>query len=444
MTYDYDLFVIGAGSGGVRASRIAASYGAKVALAEESRVGGTCVIRGCVPKKFFVYASHFSESFEQARGFGWDASLPKFNWEMLVKNKNIEIDRLNSIYVRNLNKVGVNIIDGRAIIQDKHHVLINGKSISSKYILIAVGAVPNVADVEGKEHAITSNEAFNLKTLPQQITIYGGGYIALEFAGIFNGLGVDTTLIYRGNKLLKEFDEDIGKHLLEEMIKKGVKIKPNTQITKISPEKNKFKLTYNNQDTQSTDLVMFATGRTPYTGQLGLETAGIKTGAKQEIIIDKYNQTNIDNIYAVGDVTGATQLTPIAIKEGAAVAQTLFNNTPTSVDKSLIPTAIFTQPSVGTIGMSQKQAEENHDVKVYHTIFRPLKHTISNSDEKTMMKLIVDQKSDKILGLHIVGEDAAEILQGFAVAITMGATKADFDKTIPIHPTSAEEFVTFK
>lgn len=445
MTYDYDLFVIGAGSGGVRAARMSASYGAKVAVAEEYRVGGTCVIRGCVPKKLFVYASHYAEDFEEAAGFGWQVGERHFDWSTLIKNKDSEIDRLNAIYIRNLEASGVEIITGRATLKDAHTVLLNGQEITAKYILIAVGATPFLPTIDGIEHAISSNEAFHIETLPQDIIVVGGGYIAVEFAGIFNGLGVNTSLVYRGETILRGFDNEVRHHLAEEMAKKGVQIKTNSDITSIVPKGDGYEVTFQDGSQQTTGLVMYATGRVPLTQDLGLEAAGVATGKKQEILVDARSKTNVDSIYAVGDVTERAQLTPVAIREGAAFAETVFNDNPQEVDHSIIPTAVFSQPPIGTVGMSEEEASAaGYDFHVYGSSFRPMKHTLSGSDEKTLMKLIVDKASDKVLGLHIVGPDSGEMIQAFGIAVTMGATKAQFDATVAVHPTAAEEMVTFK
>ena len=445
MSFDYDLFVIGAGSGGVRAARMSASHGAKVAVAEEYRVGGTCVIRGCVPKKLFVYASHFGEEFEDAAGFGWTVADAKFDWPTLVKNKDAEIDRLNGIYIKNLEASGVEILQGRAIVKDANTVTLDGRDITAKYILVAVGGTPFMPQIEGIEHAISSNEAFHIEALPKDIIVVGGGYIAVEFAGIFNGLGVDTTLVYRGPQILRGFDNEVRDHLAAEMAVKGVSIKTESDIAAITKTDNGYTVTYQDGSTQDTGLVMYATGRVPMTDGLGLENAGVELGAKGEIKVDAYSKTNIDSIYAVGDVTARAELTPVAIREGAAFAETVFNDNPLAVDHSIIPTAVFSQPSIGTVGLGEEAAREaGHEIDVYAASFRPMKNTLSGNPEKTLMKLIVDKADDKVLGLHIVGPDSGEMIQAFGVAITMGATKAQFDATIAVHPTAAEELVTFK
>jgi glutathione reductase (NADPH) len=445
MNYDYDLFVIGAGSGGVRAARMSASHGAKVAVAEEYRVGGTCVIRGCVPKKLFVYASHFAEEFEDAAGFGWTVADAKFDWATLVKNKDAEIDRLNGIYIKNLKASGVEILEGRAVVKDAHTVSLGGRDITAKYILVAVGGTPFMPQIEGIEHAISSNEAFHIDTLPQDIIVVGGGYIAVEFAGIFNGLGVNTTLVYRGEQILRGFDNEVRDHLAAEMTAKGVTIKTESDIAAIRKAKTGYSVTFKDGSSQEAGLVMYATGRVPMTDALGLESAGVELGTKGEIKVDAHSKTNIDSIYAVGDVTLRAELTPVAIREGAAFAETVFNNNPMAVDHSLIPTAVFSQPSIGTVGMGEEAARAaGHAIDVYAASFRPMKNTLSGNAEKSLMKLIVDKATDKVLGLHIVGPDSGEMIQAFGVAITMGATKAQFDATIAVHPTAAEELVTFK
>jgi len=445
MSFDYDLFVIGAGSGGVRAARMSASHGAKVAVAEEYRVGGTCVIRGCVPKKLFVYASHFAEEFEDAAGFGWTVGESRFDWSTLVKNKDAEIDRLNGIYIKNLEASGVEILQGRATVKDANTVTLDGRDITAKYILVAVGGTPFMPPIDGIEHAISSNEAFHIETLPQDIIVVGGGYIAVEFAGIFNGLGVNTTLVYRGEKILRGFDEEVRAHLAGEMAAKGVNIKTESDISAITKTDRGYTVTYKDGRTQETGLVMYATGRVPMTDGLGLENAGVELGAKGEIKVDAHSKTNIDSIYAVGDVTLRAELTPVAIREGAAFAETVFNDNPMAVDHSMIATAVFSQPPIGTVGLSEEDARaKGHDIDVYASSFRPMKNTLSGNGEKTLMKLIVDKADDKVLGLHIVGPDSGEMIQAFAVAITMGATKAQFDATVAVHPTAAEEMVTFK
>ncbi len=445
--YDYDLFVIGAGSGGVRASRIAAEFGARVAVAEEYRVGGTCVIRGCVPKKLFVYASHFSEDFKEARGFGWTVGESSFDWQTLIANKDKEIDRLNGIYIRNLEKSGVEIMDARAVLKDAHtvHLVGGDRDVTADKILIATGAAPFLPDIPGIEHAITSNEAFHLESLPKRIVIVGGGYIAVEFAGIFNGLGVETMQLYRGPSFMRGFDEDLRDLLAEEMIKKGVDLRMNSDIAAIEKKGDELCLMLGNGDELKTDCIMYATGRNPNTGGLGLEEAGVKLGMAGEVVVDEYSKTSIGNIYAVGDVTDRANLTPIAIREGQAFAETVFNDNPTAIDHSIIPTAIFSQPEMGTVGLTEAQARDEYDdVHIYKTAFRQLKGTLSGSQEKTFMKLVVDGASDKVVGVHLMGPASGEMIQALGIAVTLGATKAQFDATIAVHPTAAEELVTLK
>ena len=445
--YDYDLFTIGAGSGGVRASRMAASYGARVAVAEEYRVGGTCVIRGCVPKKLFVYASHIHEEIEDAAGFGWTVEGAKFDWKTLIANKDKEIDRLNGIYIGNLEGSAVEIIEDRAVIKDKHtiHLVNQNRDVTAKTILIATGATPNIHEVPGHELAITSNEAFHLEELPKRVVVAGGGYIAVEFAGIFNGLGSETTLVYRGEEILRGFDNDLRRHLHMEMEKKGVTIRTQVVFEKIEKTDDGLAVTLNDGTVIETDAVMFAIGRVPNTKGLGLENAGVKMSANGTIEVDAYSRTNVDNIYAVGDVTNRANLTPVAIREGAAFAETVFANNPVAVDHSCIPTAVFSTPEIGTVGISEEVARERFDrVDVYKSTFRPMKHTLSGRDERTMMKLVVDPASDRVLGVHMIGPASGEIVQAVGIAVQMGATKAQFDATIAVHPTAAEELVTMK
>ena len=445
--YDYDLFVIGAGSGGVRAARIAASHGAKVAVAEEYRVGGTCVIRGCVPKKLLVYASHFAEDFEEAAGFGWTVGETSFSWKKLIANKDREIDRLNGIYIRNLEKAGVEIIESRAVLKDANTVRLvaDGREITAGRILVAVGATPFRPDLPGVEHAITSNEAFHLDTLPGRIVVVGGGYIAVEFAGIFNGLGAETIQLYRGPLFMRGFDEDLRMILAEEMVKKGVDLRMNSDIVAIERKAGELHLKLADGDVLKTDAVMYATGRVPNTAGLGLEYAGVALGPKGEILVDRFSKTNIDSIYAVGDVTDRANLTPVAIREGQAFAETVFNDNPVAVDHSIIPTAIFSQPEMGTVGLTEVEARTRHgEIDIYKTSFRPMKGTLSGSDEKTFMKLVVEPASQRVLGVHILGPASGELIQAVGIAVTMGGTKAQFDATIAVHPTAAEELVTLK
>jgi glutathione reductase (NADPH) len=443
--YDYDLFVIGAGSGGVRASRFSATNGARVAVAEDQFMGGTCVNVGCIPKKLFVYASHFHEDFADAAAYGWTVKPDSFDWRTLVDNKDKEISRLNGIYRRMLEGAGVTIVDGRATVVDPHTVAVAGKNYTAEHILVAAGSWPNDLRYEGGEHVITSNEAFFLDKLPKKVVIEGGGYIAVEFAGIFNGLGVDTTLSYRGSLIMRGFDEDIRQHLQGEMEKKGIKLKLNASFEKV--EKTDAGLTVHLDDgtTLEADTVMSAIGRRPNVNGLGLEEAGVALKDNGAVIVDDYFQTNVKSIYAIGDIIDRYQLTPVALAEGMAVYKTLFRDEPSAVDYEYIPTAVFSQPPIGTVGLMEDEAREKYgDVSIFKNTFRTLKNTLTGSDEQTFMKMIVDKASDKVVGIHMVGTDAGEMTQGFAVAMKAGATKAVFDSTIGIHPTSAEEFVTMR
>ena len=446
-SFDYDLFVIGAGSGGVRAGRIAAKHGAKVAVAEEYRVGGTCVIRGCVPKKLLVYASKFAEEFEDAIGFGWTTQKVSFDWATLIENKNKEIDRLNKAYIRNLESSGSELIMERATLLDRNTVqLASGRKLSAKYILIATGAAPFVPrHLPGHELAITSNEAFELERLPRRIVIVGGGYIAVEFAGIFNGLGVETILVYRGEQILRGFDDDLRNHLAAEMIKKGIDIRTHSDVATIERSGDGVRVTLEDGTKIGAGQIMFATGRIPHAMDLGLENAGLKHDAHGAVPVNEYSQTEIDNIYAVGDVTNRVNLTPVAIREGHAFADTVFGNSPRAVDHSLVPSAVFSQPELGTVGLTEAQARGKHKkIDIYKTSFRPMKHTLSGRDERMLMKLVVDGETDKVLGCHIAGADAGEMAQLLGIAITCGATKAQFDATLAVHPTASEELVTMR
>ncbi len=445
--FDYDLFVIGGGSGGVRAARISAGHGAKVAIAEEYRLGGTCVIRGCVPKKLLVYASRFRDDFEDAAGFGWSVSPPSFDWPTLIANKDAEITRLEGLYRQGLERSGVTILQARAELADAHTVIVQpgNRRITAKTILVATGGRPVVPQVPGAGHAITSNEAFHLEELPKSIVIVGGGYIAVEFAGIFNGLGVDTTLLYRGPKILRGFDEELRDHLTEELFKRRIDVVCNADITAIDKGWTHLKATLKDGSTVETSKVMYATGRAPNTKGIGLESAGVKLGEKGEIIVDKYSRSSVENIYAVGDVTNRVNLTPAAIREGHAFADTVFGNKPREVDHELVPTAVFSTPEVGTVGLPEAAARERFPkLDVYKARFKPLKHTLSGRDERMFMKLLVDGDSGKVVGCHILGDDAAEIVQMAAIAMRLGATKADFDATMALHPSAAEELVTMR
>lgn len=448
MSKEYDLFVIGGGSGGVRAARIAATHGAKVGVAEEHRYGGTCVIRGCVPKKLFVYASKFSEEFEEAAGFGWSLGERRFDWSTLIANKDREIDRLEGIYRSNLDKAGVDMFDDRAVFEDATTVRLvqSGQVIKAKRILIAVGATPNLGNaIPGIEHVISSNEAFYLDTFPERVTVVGGGYIAVEFAGIFNGLGAETTLLYRGEEILRGFDDDVRQHLHAEMEKKGINVICGDIFSSI--EKTADGLVGQTKQGRSigADQIMFAIGRNPNTEGLGLDKAGVETDASESIIVDSYSRTNVGSIYAVGDVSNRLNLTPVAIREGHAFADTVYGGKDIRVDYEMVPTAVFSQPEIGTVGLTEAQARAAHrNLDIYRSTFRPMKHTLSGSDEKMFMKLLVDADSDKVVGCHILGPDSGELAQVLGIALKMGATKADFDATMAVHPTASEELVTMR
>ena len=446
--FDVDLFVIGGGSGGVRAARIAAGYGARVMLAEEYRVGGTCVIRGCVPKKLMVYASRFAGEFHEAAGFGWNVGEPSFDWATLIRNKDKEIDRLEGIYRTNLERAGVAIVDSRAVIEDEHtvHLLKTGERIRARYILVAVGAHPTLEPViPGGELGITSNEVFHLETLPKRILIIGGGYIAVEFAGVFAGLGSEVTLLHRGDKLLRGFDDDIRDALGQAYAQRGINLALGKTVTRLDKTADGIAATLSDGSVLMVDQVLVATGRRPNTAGLGLEKAGVTVDEVGAIPVDSYSQTLIPSIYAVGDVTNRANLTPIAIREGHAFADTVFGNKPTIVDHDLIPTAVFSTPEIGVIGCGEASARAIYgDIDVYKTAFRPMKATLSGGTDRVLMKLIVDKATDKVVGVHIMGHDAGEMIQLAGVAVTMGATKADFDRTVAVHPTAAEELVTMR
>ena len=444
--FDYDLFVIGGGSGGVRAARVAANHGARVAIAEEYRYGGTCVIRGCVPKKLMVYASSFSEAFEDAEGFGWTVGARSFDWAKLIANKDAEIDRLEGLYAKNLDLAGVEVMRTRAEVVDPHTVRLvaKGRDVSAKHILIATGGTPFVPEFEGSEHAITSNEIFHLSEQPKRAIIVGGGYIASEFAGILNGLGSEVTQIYRRDLILRGFDGEVRQHVAGEMAKKGIAFRFNSDVASIEKAPHGLSVTLTDHSKLEVDMVMFATGRIPNTGGLGLENAGVKLGRNGEVVVDAWSQTNIPSIYAVGDVTDRLALTPVAIREGQAFSETVFNGNPTKPDHALVATAVFTQPEIGTVGLSEELAREEAEIEVYVSAFRPMMATLSGREEKMLMKMIVEKASQKVLGVHIVGHGAGEMIQMAAIAVKMGATKADFDRTVAVHPTASEELVTMK
>jgi glutathione reductase (NADPH) len=472
MTFDYDLFVIGGGSGGVRAARVAAATGAKVALAEEYRMGGTCVIRGCVPKKLMVFASGYSEMFDDARAYGWDVQEGPFDWPKFSTKLNTELDRLEGIYRKLLTGSDVEIIDARAKVKDPHTVTLStGKDVTAKHILVATGGRPVIPEMPGAELGITSNDIFLLEKMPKSILIIGGGYIASEFAGILNGLGVQVTQFYRGAQILRGFDDEARGLVAEGMRAKGVDLHLGTNIVEMRaataddlagvqegvpmeggkpatlPHKSAghgiwVKATNGNEKVY--DQVMFATGRSPNTDDMGLEAAGVEVGRRGEIVVDEYSQTTVPSIYAIGDVTNRVQLTPVAIREGMAFVETVFKGNPTAVDHELIPSAVFTQPELGTVGLTEEQAREIEPVEIYCTSFKPMNHAFAGRDDRVLMKLVVSVESRKVLGCHIVADHAGEMIQLAGIAVKMGATKEDFDRTVAVHPTMAEELVTMK
>ncbi|CAG8868700.1 Glutathione reductase [Pseudomonas fluorescens] len=447
MAYDFDLFVIGAGSGGVRAARFAAGFGARVAVAESRYLGGTCVNVGCVPKKLLVYGAHFADDFEQASGFGWTVEDAQFDWGTLIANKNREIDRLNGIYRNLLVNSGVTLLEGHARITGANEVELDGKRYSAERILIAVGGWPQIPDIAGKELAISSNEAFFLKELPRRVLVVGGGYIAVEFAGIFQGLGASTTLLYRKELFLRGFDGSVRTHLKEELEKRGLDLQFNSDIQRIDKQQDgSLKATLKDGRELVADCVFYATGRRPMLDNLGLENTGVELDEKGYIRVDDQYQTTEPSILAIGDVIGRVQLTPVALAEGMAVACRLFKPEQyRPVDYQNIPTAVFSQPPIGTVGLTEEQAlEAGHQVQVFESRFRPMKLTLTGVQEKTLMKLVVDARTDRVLGCHMVGPDAGEIVQGLGIALKAGATKQQFDETIGVHPTAAEEFVTMR
>ena len=443
--YDYDLFVIGAGSGGLRASRVAAQHGAKVAVCEESRVGGTCVIRGCIPKKLLVYGAHFHEDFEDAAAFGWELGPAVFDWSRLIANKDKEIDRLNRIYLSLLADAGVKLFECRGVLEDAHTVRLTNRTVTAETILIATGGWPSLPATPGIEHAITSNEAFHLESLPERIMVVGGGYIACEFASIFNGLGAAVSQLYRGPLILRGFDDDVRAFVCQEMIKKGVDIHLDHDIRQIERRDGAIEVTLKDDTQMTTDLLMYATGRAPNTSGLGLEQAGVAINEKGAVVVDEWSRTSVGNIYAVGDVTDRISLTPVALNEGLCFAETVFGGNPRKMDHTNVASAVFSVPSIGSVGLTEAQARERlGPVDIYKTSFRPLKHTLTARDEQIFMKLVVEQESQRVVGVHMAGPEAAETIQGIAIAVKMGATKAQFDATVGIHPTAAEEFVTMR
>ena len=447
MAYEFDLFVIGAGSGGVRAARFAAGFGAKVAVAESRYLGGTCVNVGCVPKKLLVYGAHFAEDFEQASGFGWSLGEADFDWATLIANKDREINRLNGIYRNLLVNSGVTLIEGHAKITGPNEVEVNGQRHTAKHILIATGGWPQIPEIPGHEHAISSNEAFFLKELPKRVLVVGGGYIAVEFAGIFHGLGAKTSLLYRGDMFLRGFDGAVRKHLHEELVKRGMDVQFNADIERIDKQADgSLKATLKDGRELITDCVFYATGRRPMLDNLGLENTAVKLDKRGFVEVDDLYQSAEPSILAIGDVIGRVQLTPVALAEGMAVARRLFKPEQyRPVDYRMIPTAVFSLPNIGTVGLSEEQAvEAGHKVQIFESSFRPMKLTLTECQERTLMKLVVDADTDKVLGCHMVGPEAGEIVQGLAIALKAGATKQHFDETIGVHPTAAEEFVTMR
>jgi glutathione reductase (NADPH) len=445
--YDYDLFVIGAGSGGVRASRVSAAYGAKVAIAEEHRVGGTCVIRGCVPKKMLVYGAHFAEDLVDARAFGWTIENPKFEWQVLRDNVLRDVDRLNGAYTETLENHGVEILHERAELTGPHEIaLASGKTVTAKYILIATGARPHVPECPGNEFGITSNEAFHLDALPPRVLIAGGGYIANEFAGIFNEFGSKVTIINRSDKLLRGYDEALRDRLLQISVMKGIDFRFNASFRGIEQTADGcLKVSMTNYEDLVVDCVMFATGRVPNTQGLGLDKAGVEVGERGEVVVDRFSKTGVDHIYAVGDVTNRVQLTPVAIREGQAFADTVFGDKPHAIDHGCIPSAVFSHPPLSGVGLTEGEARNTYGaIRVYQADFRPMKNVLAGRNERSLYKMVCDEASGKILGIHMIGPDSAEIMQAAAVAVKAGLTKDDFDATTAIHPTMAEELVLLR
>ncbi|MCC5779623.1 glutathione-disulfide reductase [Nitratireductor sp. B36] len=443
--FDYDLFVIGGGSGGVRAARVAAGLGKRVAIAEEYRFGGTCVIRGCVPKKLYVYASQFPEHFEDAAGYGWSVPKPTFDWKTLVANKDQEITRLEGLYRKGLENAGADIFEARAMLVDRHTLDVGGKRVTADKIIIAVGGRPNPhVALPGQELCISSNEAFDLPELPSSIVIEGGGYIAVEFANIFHGLGVDTTLVYRGKEILSRFDLDLRRELHATMEAKGIRIICQDVLTQVEKRADgELDVRLKSGEVLRAGQVMLAIGRIPNTEGLGLEAAGVETGKTGEIIVDAYSRTNVDNIWALGDVTNRVQLTPVAIHEAMCFIETEYKGNPTEVDHDTIATAVFSQPEIGTVGLSEDEAAQRFDrLEVYRASFRPMRHTLSGRQEKMLMKLVVDGDSRRVLGAHVLGPDAGEMAQVLGIALKARLTKDDFDRTMAVHPSAAEELVT--
>jgi glutathione reductase (NADPH) len=445
--HDVDLFVIGGGSGGVRAARIAAEHGAKVMIAEEFRYGGTCVIRGCVPKKLLVYASRFAHDFDEAAGYGWTVPKPSFDWNTLITNKDREIARLESAYIATLEAAGVAVVKSRALLEEAHVVrlLTSGARIRARYILVATGSHPSNVAIPGIEHAISSNEAFHLPDLPRRIVIYGSGYIAVEFAGIFAGLGAEVTLVCRAQAILRGFDDDVRAHLRREMEKQGISVLAQRIVTRIDKSQSGLVATLSDGQALEADQIMFALGRRPNVSGFGLAEAGVAVAETGGIAVDEFSQTSLPHIYAVGDVTDRINLTPVAIREGHAFADTVFGGRPTSVDHTNVPTAVFSDPEVGAVGLTETMARARlARVDIYRRTFRPMRATLSGRDTQVLMKLVVDGATDAVVGCHVVGPDASELIQVLGIAVKLRARKADFDATIAVHPTAAEELVTMR
>ena len=443
--FDYDMFVIGIGSGGVRAARFAANFGAKVAAAEDRYMGGTCVNVGCIPKKLFVYASHFPHDFEDAAAYGWTVGEASFDWTTLRDNKDKEIGRLNGIYENMLGNAGVEVFKARATVVDPHTVDVGGKQVTARYILIATGGWPSVPDIPGKEHAITSNEFFHMEKWPERAIVVGGGYIAVELTGVFHGLGTNVIQLYRGPHFLRGFDDDVRHHLADEMRKQKVDLRFNANIARIEKDGDELVADLEDGTQMRTDVILYATGRSPNSANIGLEEAGVELGKGGAVLVDEGFKTSVPSIYAIGDVIDRVQLTPVALEEGMVVVNALFNEKASAVDYTNIPTAVFSQPSIGTVGLTEAQARDKYGkVDIYMSDFKALKHTLTGRDERTLMKMIVHPETDAVLGVHMVGPEAGEIVQGIGIALKAGATKATFDATIGIHPTSAEEFVTMR
>ena len=447
-SYDFDLVVIGAGSGGVRASRLSAGFGARVAVVEEGRLGGTCVNLGCIPKKLFVYAAHYGEDFADAAAYGWEIGAPRFDFARLRKHKDVEIARLNGVYAKLLDEAGVTRIAGRARLVDAHTVAVGERRVTAEHILIATGGWPSLPSTPGIEHALTSNEVFGLDRLPERVVVVGGGYIAVEFAGIFHGMGAATTQLYRRELFLRGFDGDVRRVLADEMRKRGIDLRVDSDVARIEKTGAGLRVTLADGSALETDAILYATGRAPNTHGLGLDALGVATGAGGEIVVDEYSRTSVPNVWAIGDVTDRLNLTPVALHEGICFARTVFGKLPTKPDDRDVPTAVFSTPSIGTVGLTEEDARERTpspgDVLVFKASFKPLRHTLTGRDEKTLVKLVVDRKTDRVLGAHMVGPEAGEILQGLGVAVKCGVTKAQLDTTIGIHPTTAEEFVTLR